>query len=300
MTKYNAAELAEMFHRGGNLMQWLRDQEQSGSNTPTAILYAYDVQAGTYTEHAAQPETAEHKQAVAARLASAISAFEPATLLDAGCGEATTLVPLLRAMGPSAAPNVLAFDLSVSRLLYAQENLRAAGFVSGSQRLFTAELEHVPLPDGSVDVVTTFHALEPNRGREEPILAELLRVAGKGLVLVEPSRDIASPQARARMDRLGYVVDLAGALERLGHRVMVEPFGIDVNPDNPAALIVVRKQPESPPAEPVWTSPVSGTPLVTRADCLFSPIDGHAFPVIHGIACLTREFAILASKLGAF
>ena len=45
--------------------------------------------------------------------------------------------------------------------------------------LFTSDLDRIPLASESVDVVLTIHAVEPNHGREEPILSELLRVARK-------------------------------------------------------------------------------------------------------------------------
>ena len=51
----------------------------------------------------------------------------------------------------------------------------------------------------------TIHPIEPNRGREEAILSELLRVARRALVMIEPSYETASAEARARMERLGYV-----------------------------------------------------------------------------------------------
>jgi hypothetical protein len=49
---------------------------------------------------------------------------------------------------------------------------------------------------------------------------------------------------------------------------------------------------------PSFVSPISGRELVKRDDCWYCPGDGHAFPVIAGIPCLTLENAILVSKLG--
>ena len=58
------------------------------------------------------------------------------------------------------------------------------------------------MDSGAGDRKITCHALEPNGGQEEALLAELLRVARLGLVLVEPSYERATPSGRARMERL--------------------------------------------------------------------------------------------------
>jgi uncharacterized protein YbaR (Trm112 family) len=152
-----------------------------------------------------------------------------------------------------------------------------------------------------VDVVLTIHAVEPNRGREEVILSELLRIARKHVVMVEPSYEFALPEARRRMDRLGYVRRLPDTLKALGHPArLIERWPHNSNPLNEAALIVVDKTPAGVAAQPRFVSPVSGRQLIERKDCWFCPDDGHAFPIIAGIPCLTVETAVLASKLNQF
>ena len=222
----------------------------------------------------------------------------PTSLLDAGVGEATSLAPVLRHMAARPA-HVLGFDLSLSRLLYARKHL--ADHDRPDVVLFTAALDNIPLASASVDVVLTMHAVEPNHGREDVILGELLRVARRHLVMIEPSYELASAEGRARMERLGYVRELPAALERLGHPARrVEPWPLNANPLNPAALIVVDKSADVSDAAPQFVSPISGRNLVHRADCWFCPDDGHAFPIIGQIPCLTMGSAILASKLGQF
>ena len=296
MSKYSVENLRDRFRRGENLMGYLRDAEAQGDNSPTTILYSYDVQAGSYTALLDDPAFAAGKRAVGEALAGIIAGFAPASLLDAGTGEGTTLAPVLRAMSVPPA-EVLAFDISVSRLLHARRHLATKEL---SATLFTSELERIPLEDGSVDVVTTYHAIEPNRGRETPILAELLRVARKGVVLVEPSYEFGGASTRERMDRLGYVRGLPDAIRALGHDVKVEAFPINQNPSNEAALLVVTKDAGALRADGegrTFLSPLSGAPLVRRSDCFFCERDGHAYPVIGGIPCLTVDAAVLASHL---
>ena len=77
-----------------------------------------------------------------------------------------------------------------------------------SLSLFVADMALLPLADSSVDVVFTSHALEPNHGREEQLLKELLRVARRHLLLFEPSWENADQAVRDRMVQHGYVRDL--------------------------------------------------------------------------------------------
>jgi hypothetical protein len=147
----------------------------------------------------------------------------------------------------------------------------------------------------------TFHAIEPNYNQEDAILTELLRVARRHLVLVEPSHELGSEATRTSIERLHYVRALPAALERLGHRpIRHERFGLDGNPENEAALIVVEKGTSDANKGPRLVSPLSGRPLVERSDCWFCPDDGHAFPKIAGIPCLTVGSALLASHLDEF
>jgi hypothetical protein len=296
MTSYDISELAEMYRRGENVMAKLRDG--GNANSTTALLYAYDLQSGSYTRHMADPAFQAQRAAIASRIAGVLRDISCAGLLEAGVGEATTLKPVLEALGRADLP-VAAFDISLSRLLYARKVL---GAHAPAARLFAGELSQVPLLDGAVDTVFTFHALEPNRGRETAILRELLRVARRALVMVEPGYETAGPDAQARMDRLGYVRGLASTLRDLGFvPARHEPFGLDVNPLNPAMLTVVVKEGVAPSAVlGDFVSSVSGKRIVRRPDCLFCPEDGHAFPVIAGIPCLAPANAVLVSHLESF
>jgi hypothetical protein len=226
-------------------------------------------------------------------LAALLDQLGVSSVLDAGTGEATSLVPIRQAM--RSRPDVLAFDLSLSRLLYARRHLAAHG---QHAELFAGDLAAIPLAANAVDCVLTVHAVEPNGGREREILSELLRVAARYLVMVEPSWELGSEATRARISRHGYVKGLPDMLEGLGHKLArFEPWAIDANPANQAALIVIKKQGVPRKA---FVSPISGKPLQQRPDCWFCPEDGHAFPIIQGIPCVLIESAVLASHLGQF
>jgi uncharacterized protein YbaR (Trm112 family) len=291
--KYSAADLRRLYQEGRNITQWIREQEQSGGNSATAIHYAYDVQAGSYIRALQNSAIRENRDKVGRKFAEILDDLNISSLLDAGTGEATSLVPILKSM--RSRPEVLAFDISLSRLLYAQDHLASN---QCSAELFTGDLVAIPLADNAVDCVITVHAAEPNGGRETEILSELLRVAARYLVMVEPSWELGSEATRARILEHGYVKGMPDILQSLGHKpIRFERWGIDGNPQNEAALIVVEKKGL---ARKAFVSPISGKPLEKRPDCWFSPDDGHAFPVIQGVPCLLVENAVLASHLGKF
>ena len=296
--RHDVRELLELYRQGKNITEHLRSLEGAAHNSETAILYAYDVQAGSYVRAMADPVYAPRKRAAAARIAEVLAPLRFDSMLDAGTGEATTLAELLPLL-PRRPESVLAFDLSLSRLLFARSHLRERAIAR--VELFTAALENIPLADASVDLVLTVHVVEPNGGREREVLAELLRVARRYLVLVEPSFELASDEARRRMEAHGYVRALPDHLRALGARIALhEPFGADLNPLNPAAILVVDQgERAAPPGGPTLVSPLTGTPLA-RGDGFLCSRDGFAFPVIAGIACLLPDNAVLATYLPDF
>lgn len=298
MNKYDVREICALFDRGENIIEWINSLEGAERNSTSAILYSYDTQAGSYTRQLEEPGVRELKDKVGRYLAALLDELAPQSVLEAGIGEATSLLPILRHL-KKLPDHVLGFDLSLSRLLFARRYLSENAF--GKTTLFTGALDRIPLASSSVDVVLTVHALEPNRGYEEAILSELVRVAGRHVVLVEPSYETASAEARARMDRLGYARGISAALGHLGvpHRHL--PFPYNTNPLNEAMLIVVDKPgAAAPTAGPSFVSPISGRKLLSRQDCWYCPDDGHAFPVIAGVPCLVAESSVLVSKLEQF
>ncbi len=239
MDRYDAQEICALFDRGENIIDWINSREGTKHNSATAILYSYDAQAGSYTRQLDDPAARELKDKLGQYLAAILDEQSPYSLLEAGTGEATSLVPILRHLRSKPA-HVLGFDLSLSRLLFARRHLAENG--AKNTILFTGRLDRIPLASSSIDTVLTVHALEPNHGYEDVILAELLRIARRRLILVEPGYEIASAQARARMDRHGYVRGIPETLKRLGYAPsQIERFPYNSNPLNEAALIVVNK-----------------------------------------------------------
>ncbi len=216
------------------------------------------------------------------------------SLLEVGCGEATTLAGVIKHLPvkPSAAYGL---DISWSRCSAGSSWLEEK---ETAATLFVSDLFAIPLEDNSIDVVYTSHSLEPNGGREEEALRELLRIAKRAVVLIEPIFELTSPEAQQRMTHHGYVRDLKKTAENLG--VAVSGYRLldyISNPLNPSGSLVLQKNRDSGPAATLWRCPMTHSPLQLRDDIYFAEQTGLAYPVLRGVPLLRTEHAIIASKI---
>jgi ubiquinone/menaquinone biosynthesis C-methylase UbiE len=150
---------------------------------------------------------------------TAVSTFSFADVLDVGCGTGATLAAIL-----TAHPDVRArgIDLSEQMIAVARERLGDGADVQ------VADAEHLPLADGSVDLVTCVDSLHhyPDPGAA---LAEMHRVTrpGGGLVLGEwraatPFRQLLNwllPRLPEGDVRIYTAAELTRLAEAAGYRV---------------------------------------------------------------------------------
>jgi hypothetical protein len=290
--------VAALMREGKNVIAELKAGAGASLNSSAMIEYSYDAQAGSYVARMDDPAYRRLREAHARDIGAEIARLDlpkDFSILEAGVGEATTFAGVIEA---SRAARALGFDISLSRLLVARAYV-AKRRPGASVSLFSADLGFIPLPDAAVDVAYTSYALEPNGGAEMAMLAELLRVARRYLVLVEPSFELGGAATRGHVEKHGYVRGLPAALAALGARVLKHELWPHVhNPSNAPAVIVCEKPDAASRCAPEgFVSPISRAPLEERAGALFSAEEGFAFPIIAGIACLQPDHAILATRL---
>ncbi|MCH2182459.1 MAG: class I SAM-dependent methyltransferase [Mariniblastus sp.] len=289
-------ELKTAFERGENITDLLRRENDSGRNTEEIIETAYDLQTGSYVAALDDPTFHEQKIHYAAAIAEVLTGLvqDGGSVLEPGVGEGTTLSFVMRACGDSFQA-YHGFDISWSRVAQCKEWLASES--ENDVFLSVASLFHAPYADNSFDIVYTSHTMEPNGGREVPILRELHRIAARYLVLFEPGYELATPAAQERMERLGYVRDLRQHAISLGMKVVRhELLGVTGNPLNPTALTVIEKSSQGGPATPRLTCARHGDPLVDHGDALYAPGSLRAYPKLRGIPCLRLEDGIVASR----
>lgn len=288
--------MRQAYARGDNAMAYARAAAGSPTNATIATLIAYDLQAGSYNAQVRRDPATNRRwcEQFAGILAPLLQAGD--TVLEAGCGEATTLAGMLAAL-PVRPARALGFDLSWSRCTEGRSHLASRAVAAD---LFVGDLFRIPLADASVDVVYTSHTLEPNGGREEEALRELLRVTRRTLVLVEPLYELADPTVQARMREHGYVRGLHDTLRRLGFMpVRHEMLPFCNTSRNPSGLIVVHKQAAGAAGAVRFQCPLTATPLRIEGDAYVSDQTGLVYPVLRGIPMLRPEHAIVASRIAA-
>lgn len=290
------SKMQQAYSAGHNAMSVGRDIEKTAFNNPLITLLGYDLQAGTYVEarRSSAPIILKDKE-IAAFIAPYIS--EASSVLEVGCGEATTLAGVqIELQDPNI--NMLGFDVSWSRLKVGCSWLSEHRL---NAKLFVANLFNIPLSDSSIDVVYTCHSIEPNGGQEEQALRECFRVARKALVIVEPIYELASAEAQARMRHHGYVTGLEKHCLNLPGKVkyfgLLKNYGSHLNP---SGVIVIEKncderQAMQPKIE--FSCPITGGLLDDLGDVLFARGYGLAYPVLREIPLLRPEHAVVASRL---
>lgn len=282
------------FDRGENAMEYARKESGKNINLPVATLIAYDLQAGSYVDLARSNPSNNDRWCQQLTKLIAPYLVSSGSLLEVGCGEATTLAGVIKHLPvkPSAA---YGFDISWSRCSVGSSWLKEK---ETEATLFVSDLFAIPLEDNSIDVVYTSHSLEPNGGREEEALRELLRIAKRAVVLIEPIFELASPEAQQRMTHHGYVKSLKKTAENLG--VAVSEYRLldyISNPLNPSGSLIMEKTSDSAPAVTLWRCPMTNSPLQPQDDVYFAEQTGLAYPVLRGIPLLRTEHAVVASKL---
>ena len=166
-------------------------------------------------------------------------------------------------------------------------------------KLIMGDMLNMPIANDSCDIVYTVHVCEPNGENEEKIIQELLRVTGKYLILFEPAYDLATEEAKRRMEYHGYVTRLYDVitemkLDVVEHRLL----GISRNELNPTGVTVIRKNNSKTNKMGVIADPISRKICVEYDHCYWSAETMLLYPKIDGIACMLEENAIVATKYG--
>ena len=136
------------------------------------------------------------------------------TVLDLGSGGGIDVLLSARRVGPTG--KVYGLDMTDDMLALARENQRKAGV--DNVEFLRGEIENIPLPDGSVDVVISNCVI--NLSADKPAVireaARVLRPGGRFAVsdvIADPDMDV-----RTRRDMAAWTGCVAGALEEEEYR----------------------------------------------------------------------------------
>jgi hypothetical protein len=294
----NILEAKSIYQKGENVTNYLRTKFGSEDNTSEIIEIAYDLQAGSYVESVKSNFDKAERYAV--ELSGILNDHLECgdSLLDVGTGEITTLTLVLNKLDTELS-EIVALDISWSRLSVGLEFHRENRKIKFPLKTFVADIKEIPLHSKCVDVVTSSHALEPNGKNLDTLLLELFRVTKKKLVLFEPSYELNSEEGKVRMDKLGYIRNIEGAVSKLGGKVTdIIPINHTSNPLNPTACYIIEPPSQTEKHLEAVTFCVPGTNFKLESDgqYLFSKDTGLIFPKLDEIAVLKTSSAILATS----
>jgi ubiquinone/menaquinone biosynthesis C-methylase UbiE len=288
-------KIKEIFESGQNVMEFLRDN--SNGNDIDSILISYDLQAGSYIEFSKKNK--DYIDLYTNSISAVINGLGPfGSIMEIGVGEATVMCPLMKKLNLSKNVDKFGFDISWSRLRYAQQFCKQNDM---NINLFLSDLFHIALPDNCIDIIYTSHSLEPNGGREEEALKELYRVASKYIVLLEPDFTNATMEGKNRIIKHGYVKDLEIHAKNHGFKVVEhKPFDVFTNPLNPTALTIIQKDSSVDKVQSEYVCPITKTSLEKFDNVYFSEESGLIYPIINNLPCLLESSAIVGTHFKSF
>lgn len=154
---------------------------------------------------------------------------EGETVLDLGSGGGIDVLLSAKRVGPTG--KVFGLDMTDEMLALANENKQKAG--ATNVEFLKGEIEHIPLPDNSVDVIISNCVINLSADKGQ-VLREAFRVlkpGGRFAVSDVVVRGEAPPEVRRNMEL--WVGCVAGALEEMEYRDLLADAGfrrIDVEP----------------------------------------------------------------------
>lgn len=143
------------------------------------------------------------------------------TVLDLGSGAGFDAFLAARAVGESG--HVIGVDMTPAMLERARENARSGGYANVEFRL--GEIEHLPVADGSVDVVISNCVinLSPDKGQVFLEAFRVLRPGGR--LLISDMVMVGELPERVRKSAAAYVGCIAGAVSRDRYLALIRRAG---------------------------------------------------------------------------
>jgi arsenite methyltransferase len=155
---------------------------------------------------------------------TALAELEPGeTVLDLGSGGGIDVLLSAKRVGPTG--KAFGLDMTDEMLVLARENQRKAGVTN--VEFLKGEIEHIPLPDASVDVIISNCVINLSADKDA-VLAEAFRVlkpGGRFAVSDVVVRGAVPAELRRNVEL--WIGCVAGALEESEYRAKLAKAGFD-------------------------------------------------------------------------
>jgi arsenite methyltransferase len=161
---------------------------------------------------------------------------EGETVLDLGSGGGIDVLLSARRVGPSG--KAYGLDMTDEMLALARENQKKAG--AQNVEFLQGEIEHVPLPDNSVDVIISNCVINLSADKDQ-VIREAFRVLKPGgrFAVSDVVTRGQVPEA-LRRDMLLWVGCIAGALEENEYKAKLKAAGFELASIEPTRVYKVE------------------------------------------------------------
>lgn len=305
--------LKELYNNNVNIMQYLRNKTNSNENDSATILTSYDMQAGSYVKNFYSTKQNIYYYNGKKDVLSAdevrkikfdfitqkfneyiyiyIDKSQQLSFLEAGTGEATTLVPLIKTLPKNI--TYLGFDISLSRIQVGNKFCKDNAV---APQLFCANMLNIPLTDNSVDIVFTSHAIEPNTNKEFEILSELYRISSQYLILIEPSYELGNEETRQNIEKHCYIKNLKQAIKQLDCEILFYDLLPVSTYTNMSEIYILKKKNKIEKNNYSFVCPQCKFPLTLHNNNYFCKQCLTVYPVLNNIPDLNINHSILFSQ----
>ena len=267
--------LKKIYLKGKNINQYLR--KKTNLSETEIIKLSYDVQSGSYVKKYNYLKSKK----VLSQFIKEINSTDYKSLMDFGCGELTNFYTLINNIKIKN-KTFFAFDISFSRMVEGKK------FIDKKKKkielkLFSNNSLNIPLPDNRIDLITSCHALEPNKKNCYKILKELWRVSKIKLVLLEPNNQLGNTLTKRRQKKHNYIFNLEKKIKKITPNYKIINNKINFNPLNPASIFILEKNSNKSNKFNFVNPKDSNDVLKKRKNFFYSKKTGKIFPIINDI-----------------
>ncbi len=277
-----------------NIQRFLNKKKIINQNK---IQLSYDLQSGSYIKKLSKYHKIDKKVFDIFNKTLTDHFKNINSILDFGSGELTRFMYVINFLKKNNKIKYFACDLSLNRL-FLGKNFYSKKILKDKINLevFTIDNLRIPLPDNSIDVVITCHAIEPNRKNMKNIIKELYRVSRSGLCLMEPHYEIGNVHQKKRMDKFKYVKKISEFLqkEKFDYKIVKKEFHI--NPKNPSSIFIIKKNSSKNYKKFSFLDPISGKNLKKLKNFYYSKDSSRLYPVFDGITIFSNNSGIFLPK----
>ena len=273
--------LKKLYSNKTNINQYLR--KKTNLSEIEIIKLSYDIQSGSYIK----TFNYFRFKKILSQVIKEINSTNYKSLMDFGCGELTSFYTLINNI-KTKNKLFVANDLSFSRILLGKKFLKKKK-KKIQLKLFSNNSIKIPLPDNSIDIVTSCHALEPNKNNANKILKELWRISKKKLILLEPNNQLGNELIKKRFKENNYILNLEKKIKKITSRYKIINNEFHDNSLNPSSIFILEKNSNKSNKFNFLNPKDSNDILKKKLNFYYSEKTGQIFPIVDDIVIFNKN-----------